>query len=202
MRYSSGYLRLLNVPERYRYGYTILLCALISLIWFVAWYMPTEKNLQKTYQEAKLARNDKDVCSTQQALCKKLADDAEQLQKDVSGMCDSSSVSQHIATLIQCAQDAGLQLVSLRATEQKEHAWYTSSHATFEALGDIAKITQFFTLLTERQLLVQCDDASLVRQHDGTFLLHCVLRSAIPKTESLLEAKSPSTLKKAEGLGG
>lgn len=198
MRYSSGYLWLLNLNARYRYIYTLLAAAALSLVWLCFVYLPTEKRLGQTGQEIQQLKKDGSLCVEQQASCKKLTDDLTQLQKDVSGLCEaSSSVSQYFSLLMQHTQDAGMRLVSLRATEQKEHGWYVSAHAVFEALGTLPAVMQFFKLLADRQELVQCDEMSLQRQADDTFLLHCVLRLVLPKSAESVEMKSPSTLKKS-----
>lgn len=198
MYYSRWYHVLLSINPRYRYIYTLVVCGIFFVAWLFFWYLPIERRVCQSGLEIKQFKKDVDQCAEQQTLCKKLTDELERLQKDVAVLGDASlSTSKYISLLMQYTQDAGLHLVSVRATEQKDHGWYITDRVAFDATGTLPAATQFFMLLAKHEMFVQCDDVSLLRQADDTFLLHCILRRASPKSAQPLELKSPSTLRKS-----
>lgn len=196
MHYSRAYLRLLSVNRRYRYIYTLVAGLIFIAAWIFLWYLPLEKRIQQYDLEIKQSKKDGDQYAEQQILCKKLTGEAEQLQHDVSVLHDAAlNVSAYISRLMQYTQDAGLHLVSLRSTDHKDHGWYITDRVAYDASGSLASTVQFFTLLAKQQMCVQCDDMSLLRQADDTFLLHCILRRISLKSAQVPERKSPSTLR-------
>lgn len=203
MYYSRGYRWLLSINPRYRYVYTVAVSSIFTLAWLFFWHLPIERRIQQFGLEIKQCKKNSDQYAEQQILCKKLTHEVEQLQQDIAALADALlSTSKYVSQLMQYTHDAGLRLVSIRATEQKDHGWYTTDRLSFDATGTLAAATQFFLLLAKHQLCVQCDDVLLQRQADDVFLLHCTLRRVVMKSTNSLEIKSPSTLKKAEGLGG
>jgi Tfp pilus assembly protein PilO len=203
MHYSRGYHWLAAVQPGRRTFYTLLTNAVIVLLWFVCWYMPMSKALVHLECEMQKINKDTAVCSEQQESCKKLSEDLEQTRCSLAKFSDvKAAFPAHITSLVQHTNDADIQLLSIRLVEQKDRQWYTSVHATLDALGSLAAIQTFFKALHEKQQLVQCDELSLQKHVDDTYVLHCVLKCMLPKEIDCEEIKSPSTLKKAEGLGG
>ena len=203
MRYNRTYHWLLGVNPRYRYAYTASWCFVAVLIWFFFLYVPMHKALLRIDQEKARFKKEGDLYVEQQAACAKLMSEINNVQNDLKNICDkAASASICIDRLMQSARQFGLQLIALRSSERKEHEGYITEKSTLEASGSLSAIISFFDSLSACDSLIQCDDFSLRKQHDDIFILRCVLRQTRPKCIESTEIKSPSTLKKAEGLGG
>jgi hypothetical protein len=180
MQYSNWYIFLLRTQSKHRYAYTIGACVLIFFGWSFFWYMPIERSLSQYIQEIKQSKQDAESFIEQHSLCKKLSDEILKLQNEIQGFsAHASSQESDVSLYMQYLRDAGLRLVSLRGTDQKKHAEFVDKHTTFDAIGSFSSCVQFFKMLSEQRTSVQCDDFSLQRQADETYLLHCILRKAV-----------------------
>lgn len=183
MRYSTMYLRLLNMQSHQRYSATFLSGGLILVAWFFFWYFPYEKSIEHLEQKIKQSKHDSEQLLEQQMMCKQLSEKTDRLLGDIQAaeaalLFDSNFIS----LLIQQTQHTGLDVLSIRSADLKEKGDYRRMHLDFEALGNFDAIAQFFVALVAKNIPIQCDQLSVSKKEANQFLLHCVLKRTMVKT--------------------
>ena len=200
MRYSRAYAHMLGLKAWHRNAITIGIIVTLILAWLCLLYLP----LWRAYDDMRLSIKQRqqqiDTLIVEQSMVKQMHIDLKQMQDDLSGhKIIYTELQERIASVMQMIETSGLMLGSLKVTDVRDKDWYTSVHIRIQAQGALKAIQSFFYTMQEQQLFVQCTEA-LVENQQEHMSLNCIITLFMP--HEFDENKSPSTLEKAEGLGG
>lgn len=208
MRYSKFYKLLLSFDDRHRYFYTFFLLVLLIGLWLLLWHIPMQKTIEYEHNRLTQLLVDKEKLVVEKGACKRLADQLRITEQDCIRFDDKISDAELMAACMECATQVGLHINTLRIGDAKQKDTKKTIFFPIEATGSLAQVMRFFQEIADKKLGLEANVCSLQRQTGATYVLRGLLkRIVVACGESFdkqgLEAKkSPSTLKKAEGLGG
>lgn len=185
------------------YALSLLILVVIVGIWLLCCYVPLERKLAHVTMQLDQARKDIVICVRERHCIKQFEKDIQLLQVDYQTYLSDkpSACKQLLYNVISKASECDLQIISLKKgdTYKKDNHHICLLH--LQAQGTLQKIYSFFEHLTlDNHLLVRCSDCKIQRETTGLYTIQAVLKQFV--AQKIVENESPSTLEKAEGLGG
>lgn len=200
--YAQWYSLLLSLKRWHCYALTVLSLVICVGTWLLCFYLPLERRFVHEAMQLTQARKDIVVCVHERECNKQSMQDMQLLQTDYQTcLFDQSTASKQLLhSLFNQASACNVQIVSFKkGTTGKDRHHVCLMHV--QAQGKLQDIQAFFERLTmDNRLLIQCCDSKVSRQATGLYTMQTVLKQFV--AQKIVENESPSTLEKAEGLGG
>jgi hypothetical protein len=197
MLYVRCYLLLLELKKWHRYAMTALLFTVLSLLWLFACYLPISKQVMMIGVYLEQSKKDLQKNASERELCKSLSQEIEQLEhetKDISSIA-LNNIEESMGLIISQIEHLAMRLLSIKKIGTVSKGQHRIILVSTQIQGSLGSIMQFFSLLKNNQLLVQCSHFVLQYEREETYMLHAVLK--IFGLQKSKQNESPSTLEKS-----
>jgi Tfp pilus assembly protein PilO len=168
---------------------------LVWALWFFVvhpWHEHAALQEQQKKQQTHLEQTSYE--RTQQELVR-LRQQKKSFEQELNAALQQQPINGRMQHIIADLERNGLALQTLAKQDVQEQDWYNVLQVTVDAQGTFEQIVQFLRQLKERTSLLDIAGITLQRVQTGAYKL--TMRLLLYEFK-----KSPSTLKKAEGLGG
>jgi Tfp pilus assembly protein PilO len=195
MLHPSWYYALRHVPAWQRYLLVFMVQVLLVAAWFMLlqpWFEHTMLQEQQKRQQTVLEHASYE--KTEQEL-KDLRQQKNSLERELHAFVQTTSTNDRMQQLMHNLEQHGLVVQAIAKHDVQEHEWYSMLQITVDAQGTLEQILQLLRNLKERTDLMDISAITMQYTQNGVYTLH--LRLMLYQVK-----ESPSTLKKAEGLGG
>lgn len=198
--HARWYHHVLMLKKWHRYALTFSIGALLFLVWAFFLYMPLHKHIMQVTVDVHQRKQDLKTSVSEQRLCKRLSQECSYLQQECQkhSTCDRSQ--QAIDIIMSLCAASNLYLCSLQKGIQKIKTSHAYALMIVEAQGTLASISAFFENIDKKQLLIYCAEFHIERREKDIYSLQITMKF-LQHTKNM-KNESPSTLEKAEGLGG
>ncbi len=197
-RGNKLYAFIVGIRPVYRYGLTLLLSSIISLVWLFGVYYSLDDIINRYQCDIKTFKEQITVLQQTKKDCKQLDKSLQQLHHTLTKKAEEQSsthnVQSYVNFIIQQAYQANLSLNSCTIENEVDKRWYYTYRLVSNFKGNIQQIINFFNTLRASHMMLQSNRMHLVSIDEHVLDLTC--------TFNIYQIKIPSTLKKAEGLGG
>lgn len=196
MVYHQWYYVVRNLSSRQRYALVLLAQSMLLAFWFLVvhpWH--EHATMQERQKKQQMQLEHASYEQTEQELVR-LRQQKQRFDQELNAATQQQPINDRMQHIIADLERNGLALHTIAKHDVQEQDWYNLLQVTVDAQGTLEQIVQFLRQLKERTALLDIAGVTLQRMQTGAYKMTVrLLLYTITK-------KSPSTLKKAEGLGG